>query len=78
MRELEIEKALPHESDAVVLTLENEWKTLIQHEEQLVKETQKEKEAILLREREEQARLAKEKEEAKAKAKTTPEGTWHV
>ena len=73
-----MEKALPRDSDSVVQTLENEWKTLLQQEEQLVKETQKEKEARLLREREEQARLAKEKEEAKAKAKTTPEGTWHV
>ena len=73
---MEMDRAILCESDSVVQTLEDEWKTLLQQEEQLVKETQKEKEARLLREKEEQERLAKEKEEAKAK--TTPEGTWHI
>ena len=69
-----MKKALVQESDSTVQTLENEWKTLLQQEEQQVREAQKEKEARLIREQEEQARLAKEREEAKAKAKLTPEG----
>ena len=72
MKELSEQEKAKEANDSAIIGLEKEWETVLCKEEQMVRETQREKELMLQREKEEEERLKNIVKEAKEQEGWSP------